>query len=85
MDGSNAAPPNAVSSTVRNKPPPEKTEAVSLRTKVVLSFWAVIVLLGIPTWLRTTSISRASLPLQDMLNWADGLVSILCVGGAFQN
>jgi hypothetical protein len=47
---------------------------VSLRTKIVISFWAVILLLGLPTWLQTTSIYRANLPLQDMVNWAEGFV-----------
>ncbi|ETI29120.1 hypothetical protein G647_01573 [Cladophialophora carrionii CBS 160.54] len=70
MEGSSVAPP--VAAVIRKQPPPEKAEAINLRTKIVLSFWAVIVLLGIPTWLRTTSIYRASLPLQDMLDWADG-------------
>ena len=46
--------------------PPEKPEAVWLRTKVVLSFWAVVLLLGIPVWWKTTSIYRARLPIQAM-------------------
>jgi GPI-anchor transamidase subunit S len=72
MDNPQPAPPDAVSAT--KKPPAEKPEALRLRTQIVLSFWVVILLLGIPTWLRTTSIYRASLPLQDMLDWADGRV-----------
>ncbi|OAG42224.1 hypothetical protein AYO21_03678 [Fonsecaea monophora] len=64
-------PPDAV--PLSKQPPPETPEAVSLRTKIVLSFWAVIILLGLPVWWQTTSIYRASLPLQDMLDWADGL------------
>ncbi|KAJ9605110.1 GPI transamidase component [Cladophialophora chaetospira] len=71
MDEPSTASLNAA--PVTKQPPPEKTTAVNLRTKIVLSFWAVILLLGIPTWLRTTSIYRANLPLQDMLDWADGL------------
>lgn len=74
MEDSPVPPPNAVSSA--KLPPPEKPEAASLRSKIVWSFWGVIVLLGIPTWLKTTSIYRANLPLQDMTNWADGVVSI---------
>ncbi|KIW72247.1 hypothetical protein PV04_00455 [Phialophora macrospora] len=70
MDGASVAPPDAA--VIRKQPPPEKAEASNLRTKIVLSFWAVIVLLGVPTWLKTTQIYRASLPLQDMLDWADG-------------
>ena len=60
--------------TAPKQPPPEKPEAIRLRTKVVFSFWAVILLLGLPTWWRTTSIYRAELPLQEMLNWAEGSV-----------
>ncbi|OAP62229.1 hypothetical protein AYL99_04432 [Fonsecaea erecta] len=71
MDQASTAPTDAVPSS--KQPPPEKPEAVSLRTKIVLSFWAVIVLLGLPVWWQTTSIYRASLPLQDMLDWAEGL------------
>ena len=73
MESSSAPPPpNAVAT--KKQPPPEKPEAVSLRTKIVISFWAVILLLGLPTWWQTTSIYRANLPLQDMVNWAEGFV-----------
>ncbi|KIX00508.1 uncharacterized protein Z518_10648 [Rhinocladiella mackenziei CBS 650.93] len=58
---------------VAKQPPPEKAEAISLRTKIILSFWAVIVVLGLPTWWQTTTIYRANLPLQEMLNWAEGV------------
>lgn len=74
MADSSTGPANVVRAT--KQPPPERPEAANLRTKIVLSFWAVILLLGIPTWLKTTSIYRANLPLQDMLDWADGLVSV---------
>lgn len=56
----------------RKKAPPETAEAVSLRMKVVFSFWAVILLLGLPTWLKTTEIYRASLPLDEMSAWSEG-------------
>ena len=72
METSSAPPPDAVAT--RKQPPPEKPEAVTLRTKIVISFWAVILLLGLPTWWQTTSIYRANLPLQDMVNWAEGFV-----------
>ncbi|KIW30294.1 uncharacterized protein PV07_06050 [Cladophialophora immunda] len=71
MGQDSTAPSDAVPSS--KQPPLEKPEAVSLRTKIVLSFWAVIILLGLPVWWQTTSIYRASLPLQDMLDWAEGL------------
>ncbi|KAA8647441.1 hypothetical protein EYZ11_004046 [Aspergillus tanneri] len=53
-------------------PPPEKPEAIQMRFKVIAAFWAVIVFLGLPIWWKTTSIYRAQLPIQDMVDWADG-------------
>lgn len=61
--------------TVRKGPPAETPQAIRLRTLVVGSFWAVILLLGVPLWWKTTSIYRAKLPLQAMVDWADGKVS----------
>ena len=72
MEQQTTSPANAV--TTSKEPPPENPEAIRLRTKVVFSFWTVILLLGLPTWWKTTSIYRAELPLQDMLDWADGVV-----------
>ncbi len=59
------------------QPPPESPKSIKTRGLVILSFWAVVILLGVPVWLWTTSIYRASLPLQDMLDWADGKVLVL--------
>ncbi|KAI9779437.1 MAG: GPI transamidase component [Geoglossum umbratile] len=58
----------------RKQPPPESAESVRIRTAVVLSFWAVVVFLGLPTWWKTTAIYRAKLPLREMTEWADGKV-----------
>lgn len=58
------------------KPPPESSESVRVRGLVISSFWAVVIFLGLPVWLWTTSIHRATLPLQDMLDWADGKVRL---------
>lgn len=58
----------------KKSPPPELPESIRVRTLVILSFWAVVVFLGLPIWWRTTSIYRARLPLQGMLEWADGKV-----------
>ena len=55
-------------------PPPESSESIRLRTLVISSFWAVVFFLGLPVWLQTTSIHRAHLPLQHMLDWAHGRV-----------
>lgn len=58
----------------QKSPPPESKEGVWLRRAAVLSFWAVVVLLGLPVWWKTTAIYRAELPLQDMTDWAEGKV-----------
>ncbi|KAL2825469.1 phosphatidylinositol-glycan biosynthesis class S protein [Aspergillus cavernicola] len=53
-------------------PPPEKPNAIQTRFGVVAAFWAVILFLGFPIWWKTTSIYRAELPIQEMLDWAGG-------------
>ena len=62
--------------TAQKQPPPESPKSMKTRGFVILSFWAVIILIGLPVWLWTTSIHRASLPLRNMLDWADGKVLI---------
>ena len=54
--------------------PPERPQDVQLRSIVVLSFWALILFVGVPMWWQTTSIHRAQLPLPEMLRWSDGQV-----------
>ena len=54
------------------QPPPESKEGLWLRRYSILSFWAVVVFLGLPIWLKTTAIYRAELPLQGMTDWAEG-------------
>jgi phosphatidylinositol glycan class S len=61
--------------TTRKEPPPEKAESIRLRYLVLLSFWAIIILFGLPIWWKTTSIYRAPLPMDQMMDWADGKVS----------
>ena len=56
------------------RPPPERPEKVRTRGLVIASFWAIVIFLGIPVWLWTTSIHRARLPLNEMLAWAGGKV-----------
>ncbi|EJT72952.1 hypothetical protein GGTG_09803 [Gaeumannomyces tritici R3-111a-1] len=56
----------------RKEPPPEKPADARRRTHVVLSFWALILTFGLPIWWHTTSIYRANLPLNDMMDWAEG-------------
>lgn len=70
-----AAPDKAVDAVnVVTPPPPESSQSITTRRLVILSFWAVAILLGLPLWFKTTTIYRASLPLQQMLDWADGKV-----------
>lgn len=69
-------PTNAViAAPIKKEPPPEKPEQTRLRFSVFLSFWAIIILLGLPIWWKTTSIYRARLPMDEMMDWADGRVS----------
>ena len=61
---------------VTKNPPPESAEGRRVRGLVIFSFWAIVIFLGLPVWLWTTSIHRARLPLQEMMDWADGKVRI---------
>lgn len=61
--------------TERKQPPPEKPADITRRSWVVLSFWFIVVCLGLPVWWYTTTIYRAPLPLTEMTDWADGKVS----------
>lgn len=63
-----------VAASKRKNPPPESIENIRTRSQVILSFWAIVIFLGLPIWWWTTSIHRARLPLRDMLEWADGKV-----------
>lgn len=69
------APQTAVdAASVITPPPPESSASITTRRLVIMSFWAVAILLGLPLWFKTTTIYRADLPLQQMLDWADGKV-----------
>lgn len=68
-----------VAASKRKNPPPESIENIQTRSQVVLSFWAIVIFLGLPIWWWTTSIHRARLPLRDMLEWADGKVFPLSI------
>jgi phosphatidylinositol glycan class S len=78
-----ANPPPSLSSVkpldvvrAQKLPPPESTESIWLRRFAILSFWVVVVFLGLPIWLKTTAIYRAELPLQGMTDWAEGKARI---------
>lgn len=74
-ENSDAPPANAVSVALKKKePPPESAESIRLRAYVIASFWAIVIFVGLPIWWRTTAIYRASLPIEEMMEWADGRV-----------
>ncbi|CCU74645.1 putative GPI transamidase [Blumeria hordei DH14] len=64
----------SVHSFVKKEPPPEKLESIKTRSTIILSFWVIILAVGIPIWWVTTAIYRASLPLDQMMDWANGRV-----------
>lgn len=66
--------PPAAATTTRKQPPVEKPSDIRRRTWVILSFWLIVVCLGLPIWWETTTIYRANLPLTEMLEWSDGKV-----------
>jgi len=76
-DSTSPAAASSDSKTSAQRIPPENPESISTRFRVVVTFWAVIIFLGFPIWWKTTSIYRAHLPIQDMVDWADGKVSLL--------
>ncbi|PWW72352.1 hypothetical protein C7212DRAFT_302205 [Tuber magnatum] len=66
-------PESAVSISQKRKPPPPDTpENTHTRSLVILSFWVVVITVGLPLWWITTAIYRAPLPLKEMQSWADG-------------
>ncbi|KAJ5719747.1 Phosphatidylinositol-glycan biosynthesis class S protein [Penicillium malachiteum] len=76
INGDQASPKAsaATKSSTARVPPPETSEAVQTRFRVIAAFWAVIVLLGFPIWWKTTSIYRAHLPIQEMVDWDEGKI-----------
>ncbi|GAQ03423.1 GPI transamidase component PIG-S [Aspergillus lentulus] len=64
--------PMSSKASAQQLPPPEKPEAIRARFGVIAAFWAVIIFLGFPIWWKTTSIYRAHLPVQEMVDWANG-------------
>ncbi|KAF4983988.1 hypothetical protein FDECE_17180 [Fusarium decemcellulare] len=76
VQATSAAPSAAAetqpASSQMKQPPPEKPSDTTRRTRVVLSFWLIVLFLGLPIWWNTTTIYRANLPLDAMLQWAEG-------------
>ena len=70
-------PESAVSvSQGKKSPSPDTPENTRIRSLVILSFWVVVITIGLPLWWITTAIYRAPLPLKEMQSWADGRVGI---------
>ncbi|PNS21907.1 GPI transamidase component PIG-S [Sphaceloma murrayae] len=59
-------------STAMKQPPPETSESIKTRRHILASFWIIIVLVGLPIWIYTTTVPRAPLPLNVMNQWANG-------------
>ncbi|KAK0831933.1 GPI transamidase component [Friedmanniomyces endolithicus] len=60
------------SGNTKPTPPTESPRTLLTRRTIVLSFWTIVLCLGLPHWLWTTSTYRASLPLSTMNDWAEG-------------
>lgn len=76
IDVAQDAPSSNITSS--KEPPPEKPSDIRRRSLVILSFWMIVLCLGVPIWWNTTTIPRASLPMDEMMDWADGKVFISC-------
>ena len=74
MAPSDVKDPSAAPQTL--EPPPEKPSDASRRTRIVISFWLLVLCLGVPIWWKTTTIYRANLPLDGMMQWAEGKVRL---------
>lgn len=73
-DVQESSPAPSAEKTGLTSPPPEKPSDITRRTRVVVSFWLIVLCLGLPIWWKTTTIYRANLPLDGMLEWAEGKV-----------
>ncbi|KAI0390837.1 phosphatidylinositol-glycan biosynthesis class S protein [Xylariaceae sp. FL0594] len=69
----NDVPGPAVKTKPKIKPPPPENPAhIFRRSLIIASFWLLVLCLGLPIWWKTTTIYRADLPLNRMMEWADG-------------
>ncbi|PBP22163.1 phosphatidylinositol-glycan biosynthesis class S protein [Diplocarpon rosae] len=76
-DDGSASTDDASATTVkvafrRKEAPPESSESIRLRRWIIASFWAIVIFIGLPIWWKTTTIHRETLPLDQMMDWADG-------------
>lgn len=54
------------------QPPPEPPFDIAARRLILFALWSVVVFIGVPVWIATTTVHRATLPLNSMNQWADG-------------
>lgn len=74
VDAAHVPPDVAAAVNAVKAPPREDASALRIRHWSIVSFWLVAALLGLPLWWRTTTVYRASLPMEAMNNWAEGKV-----------
>lgn len=68
------SPKNKIASNRAKDPPTESSGAIWTRRLIIFAFWVVVVFLGLPQWVWTTTTPRAVLPLDSMNDWAAGQV-----------
>lgn len=80
-NGLPAVPPKDAAEAINKQKsaPPETVQHTLRRRLIIFSFWAVVIFLGLPIWWRTTTVYRATLPLQQMLDWSDGIVCLFAL------
>lgn len=73
-DAQEIPPTTAVSAlTSKQKTTPfESPQAISLRRRIIISFWLLILLLGLPLWISTQRVIRSPLPEADINAWSSG-------------
>lgn len=74
MSASAASTADAAVDKAAKSVPAETDDERWTRRLILLSFWTVIILLGLPFWIWTTTVYRAELPSQLMNEWSDGRV-----------
>lgn len=71
---SNDAAPTKAHSDGSPALPQESPAFIWTRRLVLAGFWLVVIALGLPHWIWTTSIHRSELPVEIMNRWAEGQV-----------
>ncbi|GAM89358.1 hypothetical protein ANO11243_073950 [Dothideomycetidae sp. 11243] len=61
-----------VAPSAKKQPPPEPSDSVASRRYILFALWSTVVFLGLPVWIWTTTVHRATLPIDSMKTWAEG-------------